>query len=489
MKKVGIIGAGIGGIAAALRLQLQGAQVDVFEQAGGPGGKLHQFHLGAYRFDAGPSLFTLPHLVEELLDMSEVPREAFPYIRLEQSCHYFWNDGVRFKAWADRERFAQEVENTFGVDSKPVLKHLEQSAFLFDKTASLFMERSLHKLKSYLSKDVVKALFSIHRLQLLNTMHEGNEKALNHPKLVQLFNRYATYNGSDPYRAPGVLHIIPHLEHNIGTFFPRQGMFQITSTLEGIAKEKGVRFHYNTAVDSIDYTGNQVEGITVGGKKLPFDTLVSNADVFTTYRKLMPEFKAPEHILRRERSSSALIFYWGVKRSFPELDLHNIFFADDYKAEFDAIKAGASLYNDPTVYVNITSKYQANDAPEGCENWFVMINVPANSGQDWERWTAAARTVIQSKLNRILNIDLSQLIEEEQILDPILIEEKTSSHMGALYGTSSNDRLAAFLRHPNFSSRLKGLYFCGGSVHPGGGIPLCLLSARITTELMTNELG
>jgi phytoene dehydrogenase-like protein len=189
-------------------------------------------------------------------------------------------------------------------------------------------------------------------------------------------------------------------------------------------------------------------------------------------------------ILNQERSSSALIFYWGIKRAFPQLDLHNIFFSNDYEKEFHTIFKEDSIIDDTTVYINITSKEESHHAPKGCENWFVMINTPGNKGQDWEALKADAKKAILKKLSRVLKTDISSLIETEEILDPIRIEKDTLSHEGSLYGTSSNSRFAAFLRHPNFSRTIKGLYFCGGSAHPGGGIPLCLLSAKIVDNLI-----
>jgi phytoene dehydrogenase-like protein len=207
-------------------------------------------------------------------------------------------------------------------------------------------------------------------------------------------------------------------------------------------------------------------------------------DVFPTYKNLLKGIKIPRKKLNQERSSSAVIFYWGINRKFEQLDLHNIFFSQDYKAEFDAIFNKKIIGDDFTVYVNITSKNVPTDAPKDAENWFVMINTPADYGQDWEKIKERLREKTIVKLNRMLNVDLNDLIQEEEVLTPPMIQDKTSSHLGALYGSSSNDKMAAFLRHPNFSSSIKNLYFCGGSVHPGGGIPLCLLSAKIATDLI-----
>jgi phytoene dehydrogenase-like protein len=207
-------------------------------------------------------------------------------------------------------------------------------------------------------------------------------------------------------------------------------------------------------------------------------------DVVNTYKKLLPKASQPKKILNQPKSSSALIFYWGIQKRFPQLDMHNIFFSQDYAQEFTHIFRQKNIYQDPTVYINITSKHKPDDAPEGCENWFVMINVPNNSGQDWDELITQGRKNILAKLSRILQTDIEPLIACESILDPRTIESRTSSSQGALYGNSSNNRYAAFLRHANFSSQIQNLYFCGGSVHPGGGIPLCLLSAKIATDMV-----
>jgi phytoene dehydrogenase-like protein len=186
--------------------------------------------------------------------------------------------------------------------------------------------------------------------------------------------------------------------------------------------------------------------------------------------------------LAGEKSSSALIFYWGIKKEFQNLELHNILFAKDYKSEFDAIFSSRTIHPDPTVYINITSKVVSNDAPEGSENWFVMINVPHLKGHNWETLRVEARKRIIQKINTTLNVDIESLIEEEEYLDPVIIQSRTGSHLGALYGNASNDTFSAFGRHANHSSAIKGLYFCGGSVHPGGGVPLCLFSAAIAAD-------
>jgi phytoene desaturase len=483
-KEANVIGSGIAGIASAIRLIKKGYSVSVFEANGYAGGKLTTLQLGEFRFDAGPSLFTLPYLVDELFEISgKNPRAYFNYQQLEMLCHYFYEDGIVLHAYADREQLLREIETKLEVDSTPLKEYLEHSTYLFERTKHSFLEKSLHKFSSYISLDILKTVVSIRKLNLFESMHEVNEVRLNHPKLVQLFDRYATYNGSNPYKAPGVLNSIPHLEFGIGAYFPEKGMHQLLEACMKLAEELGVTFHFNERVKSIQLQNRKVIGIQTEKRVYPAELVISNCDVKQSYNQLIPTQKAPKQTMKQEPSSSALIFYWGIKKSFPALDVHNILFSSNYEKEFKAIFDENTVSSDPTIYIHISSKLVSADAPAGKENWFVMVNVPSDQGQDWEDLRLKTRKSCIEKINRILKTDLEPLIEEEDYLDPVRISERTNSFAGALYGASSNDRMAAFFRHPNFS-KIKGLYFAGGSVHPGGGIPLCLLSAKITTELI-----
>lgn len=483
-KQAIVVGSGIAGIASAIRMAKKGYAVSVYEANPYPGGKLTVLQLGNYRFDAGPSLFTMPQYVDELFHLcGEDPRASFNFYTSPTSCHYFYEDGTFLPLSSDRAKMLATLKEQLDIDPKIVELHLQKSAYVYRKTGPVFLERSLHKLSSYLKRDLITAVTSIPRLGIFTTMHAANKKALKHPKLVQLFDRYATYNGSNPYQAPGILNIIPHLEHGIGTFFPKKGMHDITNQLVALAKRNGVEFHLNSRVDQLVENGKNVNGILVKNEFIPAEIIICNSDVKPAYKNLLKHTKAPKKTLEQEPSSSAIIFYWGIKKFFPQLNLHNILFSADYKTEFDHIFQKGSVYSDPTVYIHISSKLVKEDAPSTCENWFVMVNVPSNSDQDWEQIRKEIRASMVKKINRMLQVDIEALIEEEDYLDPIRIEQRTSSFAGALYGASSNERMAAFFRHPNFS-KVKGLYFVGGSVHPGGGIPLCLLSAKIATDLI-----
>lgn len=489
-RKAIIIGSGIAGIASSIRLALKGYDVAVFESNSYPGGKLSKIDLGEYRFDAGPSLFTLPEQVEELFHLAgKDPKEHFDYLKLPVTCHYFWEDGKKLKAYADLDLFAEEVNQQLGEPKSHIKEALINSSYIYDHLAPLFMHKSLHDWKTWTNQDAMKAYLKMGKLGIFSTMNEANEKQFDNPKLIQLFNRYATYNGSNPYETPATLNIIPHLEFNIGAFFPKKGMHDITNSLFQLSLDLGVTYTFNQKVDEIMVEQGKATGVILAdNKKIEAEIVINNMDMVNAYKTILKKQKQPKLLLNQPKSSSALIFYWGIKRKFEELDLHNIFFSDNYLEEFDHIFKKGKIYHDPTVYINITSLYKPDDAPEGCMNWFTMINVPNNQGQDWDQLILESKKNIIHKLNRILKTDIEPLIEVEEILDPRTIELKTSSAQGALYGNSSNNKFSAFLRHANYSSKIQNLYFCGGSVHPGGGIPLCLLSAKIMSDMIPNTV-
>jgi phytoene desaturase len=483
-----IIGSGVAGLAVATRLAVQGFNVKVFERNAYPGGKISMFTKDGFRFDAGPSLFTQPQNIAELFKAAGEPiEEYFQYKPVATSCKYFFENGKIIKAPTNADAFAEEMERETGEPKQAVLKYLSESKKLYNNIGNIFLSYSLHKRDTWLHKRIFTALRSVKMPYLFKSLHQYNVANFKTAEAGLIFNRFATYNGSNPYKAPAMLSLIPHLELNGGVYYPAGGMISITNALYKLAVKKGVEFFFDTPVSRIVHTENNAFGVVVNDENIYADVLVSNADIYFTYKNLLNHTSKAKKVLKQERSSSALIFYWGIDKTFPSLDLHNIFFSAGYKDEFNHIFNKKKIFSDPTVYINITCKEDPADAPAGKENWFVMINVPANSGQNWEQLIPQARKNIIAKLSRLLQTDIEALIESESVLDPVIIEEKTGSFMGSLYGTSSNSKMAAFFRHPNFTKYIKNLYFCGGSVHPGGGIPLCLKSAQITASLIEKD--
>jgi diapolycopene oxygenase len=484
---VSVVGAGIAGLAVAIRLASRGFHVTVFERSDRPGGKIGTLSWEGYRWDTGPSLFTIPDLIEELFVLAgEEMKTSIRYQRLDTITRYFYEDGKILNAYGDPELFQEEVERVLQESPEAVAGHLERSRKIFELTGEVFVFNHFMRLGTFVSQKFINALMQARKLDSLNTMHEVNRKRFQSKHLVQLFDRYATYNGSDPYRAPGTLNVIAHLEHNLGAYFPEKGIYSIALGLHELADRLGVVFHFNETVEKVVLDRGVARGVVTHSGIYSSDIVVSDMDVFYLYRDLLEDVPFPVKQFKKERSSSALIFYWAVDREFPQLDLHNIFFSANYREEFRVLSHKREMFDDPTVYVYVSSRMVGTDAPEGKENWYVMVNAPENLGQDWNELVKNARQNILNKLYRMLGTRIEPLILKEFVADPASIEAATWSHRGSLYGNSSNSRTAAFSRHPNFLRRFRGLYFVGGSVHPGGGIPLCLASAKIVDHRIGN---
>jgi phytoene dehydrogenase-like protein len=251
-----------------------------------------------------------------------------------------------------------------------------------------------------------------------------------------------------------------------------------------LAEALGVRFHYNSPVEEIVLLDHKVSGIRLkGGRHVPYNRVISNIDVYYTYNNLLPHAEKPTKILEQPKSSSVIAFYWGIKGTHSSLDFHNMLFAKDEREEYETVFEKNNISDDPSVYICITSKHVKTDAPPGCENWFILVTAPNDQHQDWNEIVNRTRQNVLAKIKRVLSIDAEPLIDFEDVLTPPLIKERYGSAFGAVYGNSSNNKFAAFLRHPNFSRKIKGLYFVGGSVHPGAGIPMCLNSAKIVEKV------
>lgn len=484
-----IIGSGIGGMATAIRLSALGFDTEVYEQNASYGGKINSKKIGSYRFDMGPSVFTEPHLIDELLALKNLTSVDFEYRKLAVSCCYFFEDGKRVVMPYGPKAVSATLSKELGEDPKIVERLLRRFQRNYEAVYPVFIKVSLHRTKQWLNRNILKAVMRIPFYGLFSAMNQVNTKSFKNPKTTQIFNRFATYNGSNPYKSPGMFNIISHLELNLGTYMPKGGMVEISHSVYQKALELGVRFHFNSRVDEILSEAGKIHGIVSLGVDTQCDLVVSNMDVHFTYEKLLPQTKGPKKILSQEKSSSALVFYWGIRKSFENLDVHNIFFSETYESEFEHLFVKKTLIEDPSVYIHISSKQEIDDAPDGCENWFVMVNAPINVGQDWKRQKERARENILKKLSRLLKEDIESLIEVEEELDPVIMEKMYSGKNGSIYGNASNTMLSSFYRHPNFSSELKGLYFAGVTVHPGGGIPLALNSAAIVEECVRKDFS
>lgn len=482
-----MVGAGLAGMSAAALLARQGWSVDCFEAMDHIGGKAGSLSIDGYRFDTGPSLFTMPEVFGGFFQrMGSSLAAELNLIPLDPLCRYHWPDGTVLDSSATKADFIRNLERSGLGRGAELEAYLAKAKRVWRIAGSLFLENSLQRPATYLRPRAWPSILQLPAIRPFATLHGLNRKAFADPRMVQLFDRYATYNGSDPYRTPGTMRIIPHVEYAWGGYALSGGIASVPRAIERVARNAGVRFHLASPVERIILEGRRVRGVMVQGRLEPCDICISNADVLATYQNLLDKSDAPEarRYARLEPSSSGIVFLWGIRRRFPSLQSHNIFFSGDYQSEFGAIFGKESVGSDPTVYINITSLTNPSDAPEGCENWFVLVNCAPDRGQDWPELVKQTRARVLARLGKDLGLNAEDDIACERVLDPRDIAATSGSLNGSLYGIASNSPMSAFLRHANRSRRFGGLYFAGGSAHPGGGMPLAVLSGSIVADLV-----
>lgn len=480
-----IIGSGISGIATAIRMAVSGYEVTVYERNSYPGGKLSNIRKDDFHFDTVPSLFTKPRELEDLFEMAgERLGDYITYKRVESTCKYFFANGKILTAWTDREKLLKAFAEQLEEPAENIQQYLNLSERLYNSVGKVFLNNPLVKRRLLAKRSFYKAFSQLRPYLLFDTLNGLHEKSFATGEAIQFFNRFATSMGSNPYSVPAMMCMISHAELNGGVFYPEGGMTSITNAIYQLALKKGVRFRFDAAVERIICGGDNVQGVVVEGENVFAETVVSDADIYFTYRDLLCDENTAAKITAQEKSSSAIVFCWGMNKIFPSLQMHNVFFSGDYKAEFQYLFSSKTLYKDPTVFLNITGKAEKGHAPAGKENWLVMINVPSGFTTSSNELISFARQQVLKKLRGTLKEDVEPFIDTESIIDPVLFEKNTAAYGGALYGISYNTKRSAFLRHPNFSRKIKGMYFCGGTVHPGGGISFCLKSAKIVWELV-----
>lgn len=486
-KNCAVIGAGLGGLSAAIRLAIKGYNVTVFEKNETPGGKASQIIIDDFRFDSGPSLLTMPFVLQDLfLAAGENIQDYLQLQTLNIICKYFYSDGTVFNAYSNQNEFMNEAVEKTKEKKENLDKFFSYSKKIYDLTAELFLFNPILDFKNFFNIKYFKTLLQLNKIDTMRSMHKAVSSFLTDDKLIQLFDRYATYNGSNPFMAPATLNLISHVENGLGAYISRTGIYSISESLYKLAVKLGVQFNFAKSVSRILVSNSRVNGIEVHSEKLSYDFIISNCDVNFTYKNLLSDHTSIYSKIYNaiEPSSSAVVFYWGIQGNYKQLEVHNILFSDNYKQEFDELFKLRKIPSDPTIYIYISSKFNPNDASLGHENWFVMINAPSdNTKTDLDISQLKQKIILKIKLQ--LNIDLTDKIVTENILTPTDIEAKTNSLKGSIYGISSNSKFAAFMRQPNRSLKYRGLYFVGGSAHPGGGIPLVLLSGMITSQLVS----
>lgn len=520
-KKILLVGAGIGGLSAAIRLAYQGHAVQMLESQAQVGGKLNHLSIDGFSFDTGPSVITMPYVLRELFQ--SVDRRLEDYLDLQPldiTCRYFYRDGTILNAWRDRQKMAREIARFSLHDGMAFMRFIEHSRAIFEAAANPFLYKSLGSpldvLETFIryvwhgEQSVEGAAPSSHQSTLserLNavatalstqTLDQHIRSFFEDEHICQLFDRYATYNGSSPYQVASVYSIIPYVELADGGWYPRGGIYALARALLRLARELGVRVETKQHVRRILVEHGRACGVVLAdGRVIRSDLVVTNSDVVTTYRDLLsPAVRDQQYVKRLERlepSGSGFVLLLGTNKQYPQLSHHNIFFSNNYRAEFDDLFERNIPQRNPTVYICATTRTDPSQAPEGHENLFILVNAPYLSAKvDWQCDAPGYRDRILDMLAKYDQIDLSDIREHivcEAILTPEDFQRNYGANAGSIYGLSSNDRMAPFTRPGNRAKDIRGLYFVGGSTHPGGGVPLVILSGKIVSELIASDIA
>lgn len=480
-KNIGVIGAGIGGLSAAARLASQGHSVNLWERTGNCGGKMNQIVKNGYRFDTGPSLLTMLFVIEKLFrDCGRDVRDYLNFEPIDPLCRYNWHDGTVFDCSADLQKTLEQLAVIAPDDIEEYVKFLGYSADLYKKTADTFIMNPLQTIKDL--RNLKKS--DVFKIDAFPTVSTRVDRCFRSEHLRQVFKRFATYNGSSPYLAPATINVIAFVELCLGAYYVKGGLYKIAEALEKLCLELGVEISYNADIARITTQNKTVTGVTLtDGSSHALDAVFSNSDATFTYARLIEDGTLKPKIKNRitgiEPSCSGFVLLLGVKKKFTQLRHHNIFFGRDYEKEFAEIFHRKILPEDPTIYVANTSFSDPDHAPEGGSNLFILINAPYLT--DKVQWSAARAQeygdLVISKLEKFGLEGLKEAIEVREHITPQAFYDRYRSNRGSIYGTSSNHQLSAFLRPRNKSPYIEGLYLTGGSTHPGGGIPLAMLSA------------
>ena len=491
-KEVIIIGAGIGGLSAAIRLAKSGFSVTILEKNENVGGKVNFVESNGYKFDTGASLLTMRHVLQELFEFAERRIEDYlTILPLEPICRYFWSDGAKFDASTNLQKTELEIAKLELRDVANFRQYLADAKRKYEIAEKTFLAHSLNDLPKLLRPKYLKDLLAISSLK---TLDKHNRNYFQSPKLRQLFNRFATYNGSSPFQTPATFALVPYVEFGLGAWYVKGGMYEIPKALEKLAKEFGVKIYTESEVEKIEIENGKAIGVKVGGEVFACHFVIANSDAVETYRNLIDE-KARKNfsnkkIEKAEPSCSGFVLLLGTTKRFPQLAHHNIFFSDDYKAEFEAIFGQKRPAQNPTIYVCATSRTDETQSPDGHENLFILVNAPYTSeAVSWEKEKKSYRDLIVKKLENFGLENLENSIDFEQIITPEDFEKKYRANKGSIYGVSSNGIFSAFLRPPNKAKDIENLYFVGGATHPGGGIPLVLLSGKMAGDLVLEKIS
>ena len=484
-----IIGAGLGGITLAARMARSGYQVTVLEKNPAPGGRCGQLICNGHRFDTGPTLFLMPEVFEETyMALGESMHSHLDLQRVDPTYRIKFEDGLELTLTADLNKMQAQLEAIEPGSFGGFLAYMNEGHRHYRVSLEKFVGRNFFSLLDYFSPANLPLIF---QLKALTKHYKNIGKYFQDPRLKAAFTFQNMYLGLSPYDAPATYSLLQYTELADGVWFPEGGMFKVIESLVSIAEANGVKFSYNSPVEAIEVDGDRATAVRLkNGAHLSADLIVANADLPYVYKDLLPNGSLSRKLENKKYTCSAITFYWGTDKQFPELGAHNVFLASDYRASFDRIFRDFSLPENPSFYVHAPARIDPTSAPAGQDTLMVLVPVghlDSDDTQDWEALKNRARSTVFERLREVGVVDLAEHIKFEEVYAPKEWRNLYNLEKGSAFGLSHNFLQVGYLRPQNRHKRYRNLYFVGSSTHPGTGLPIVLLSARLTTERILAE--
>jgi len=493
MAEVVVVGAGVGGVAVAGRLARAGHRVTVFEKRASSGGRLSVLERDGFHFDMGPSLLLMPPVfAETYASLGERMDDQLDLVRLDPTYRVHFHDDSSLDLTGDIPRLRTAVEAIEPGSTTSLLRFIAEGSNSYYISLEHFVGRNFYSWGEYLSLANLPLLFE---LKALVKHYDNVSRYFSDPRLRAAFSFQNMYLGLSPFDAPATFTLLQYTELGEGIWFPRGGMSRIGESLTSIAEGLGVRFRYGEPVARIDIQGNRATGVTLAsGETVKADVVVANADLPYVYDKLLPDDGSSARLARLKYTSSALVFYWALKgEPDPQLLHHNVFLSEHrYRESFERIFKDLTLPDEPSFYIHAPVRTDPSLAPAGCDALMVLVPVGyinERQPQDWEAIKAKAREAVFARLARIGLKDLRQRILFEANMEPLRYLGEYNLAKGAAFGLSHNFTQVGYMRPRNRHSRYGNLYFVGASTHPGTGLPIVLLSAKLVSERIAREQG
>lgn len=485
-----VIGAGIAGITTAIYLAQQGFTVRVYEKNAGPGGRCGQIIREGHRFDLGATIYLMPEIYRKVFkSLGITPEESFTSVPLESLYKVYFPDNIHIEFTTDDTRMQGQLEK-LEQGSFIRAKEMQQEGYrLFQLAMDKLIARNFYHWSEFIT---LKNALLLIKLKTYLSHLRYVKRFFRHEHLQTAFTFQNIYVGQNPYQAPALFSMIPAAELTEGSLFPVGGMFSITRKLVSMAESLGVRFIYNEAVTRIKTEKKRATGIVLqNGSVIRASVIVANADLPYVYRELLPASRKAGRLEKLHYTCSAIVLHWGLDKQYPELGHHSVFLSGDYRRNLRKIFREKSLSANPSFYIHAPVRSDVTAAPEGHDTLSVIIpcgHIDESSDQEWNDWKNQARASVIERLKQHGLADLEEHIKFEICYLPQTWKSIFNLSKGATFGSVGHNIMQmGYFRPHNRHNRYRNLYFTGGSTHPGNGIPLVLLSARLTSERILNE--